>query len=444
MKKLTLGAILALAIGQTNAASAAINLVDKEGWKLDFYGFVESDINYDTTRSFGEFMGGGAVAKGGTAAGDNSRMQFSGRNTRFGFNMVAPEEYGWKTGAVLEYDLFGYDPAAGGGSATVGAVSPANTEGSFYTSPTLRVRHAYATLESGNFEILTGQAWSLFGWQPYYFPVDVSIAPEPGELFQRNLQTTFMDTWAVGGTNKLTGAISIVRPTQRDGTQPDLDLGVRWFMDGWTSAFAGATGEVSTTPLSVALSSRISKFENPTSTTNTTSTNTITTTSYAIDAMVPLIPGTAADPGNSLTFQAEWVTGQGIGGYPNWNGGVGTLPSGTGLANATNLDAGLGGYDSNGNFQVVNVQSSNFSLQYQLPAAWTTFVNAGYGQINSNNVGTLGGTYDNTHIMFLNVLHDFTKHFRLGLEANNNVTHYVADGATPNNTRYQVDMTYRF
>ena len=103
-------------------------------WNLTFYGFVEAEYITDSTRSYGDAIGSGLVARSDTYEGKVGRSQFSMRNTRLGLKFDSPTAFGVKPSAVLEGDFFGASSIS------------ASSENNVYTSPTFRVRHAYLSL----------------------------------------------------------------------------------------------------------------------------------------------------------------------------------------------------------------------------------------------------------------------------------------------------------
>lgn len=447
MKKFIIGSLAFSALMAANSASAAVTLLDKDDWKVSMYGFVESDMVQDSTRSFTEIIGNAPVARTGTFAGDNGRLIFSDRNSRLGFAVNAPEQDGWKARGVLEMDFFGYDP---GPSTT----ATSQSEAAFSQNPGIRIRHAYMSAETANgWQVLTGQTWSLFGWQPYYFPTILTVAPEAGQLFQRDLQTTAIKTIGIGETQKLQVAGSLERPSQRDSNRPDMNLGVRYVLDSYRSAFGTSYGDVKTEPLSVGLSSSFRQFETPQNSTTTSAPINHGGAAYAVDALIPLITAAdAADPGQSLTLTFEASTGTGYANtLTNWTGGLGGFPSGSGQAAVTNLDAGFGGYDADGNYNLLQINTMNISLQYQLPTVIHSYMNVGTSQISSANVSNQTGygqsstaIYDRTKMYFVNYLYDFTKQIRLGAEYSNQQTHYASDDSLLSNNRIQLTGLYRF
>lgn len=448
MKKRLVGTILILTmVNIASRASAALTLVDTQDWKMTLGGFVETDFSDDSTRSFGEIIGNSPIARRGTFAGDNGRAQFSDRNSRLNFTVLAPEQEGWKSKGVFELDFFGYDPSPS-------TSQPKNTETSFYQNPVPRIRHAYMSVEKDGWQFLTGQTWTLFGWQPYYFPTILTVAPAPGELFQRNLQVLGMKTLFLGENSRLQTAVSAERPSQRDSAMPNVNVGVRYVMDSLRSGYAATSGDIKTEPLSVGVSGSFRQFTMPMSATGATAESHFNASAVAVDALIPLIPrADERDPGNSLTLNVEFTSGRGYAdSLPGWTGGLQGFPQGAGTVGAVaNLDAGFGGFDAGGRFELVQLQTWNLSLQYMLPTAWRSFVTAGYASLRSDNVGdltdsasTAADVYDRSAMYFINYLHDFSQRLRLGVEYDKTQTHYFSDGATPYDNRFQVSALYRF
>lgn len=455
MKRQFFGAI-AFALLTTPAAKAAVTIMDKDDWKINMYGFVETDVINDSTRSFTEVIGNAPVGRSGTFVGDNGRTAFSDRNSRLGFAVLAPEQDGWKTKGVLELDFFGYNPAP------PGPANGANSEAAFYQNPTPRIRHAYMSAESNDWQYLAGQTWSLFGWQPYYFPTLITISPAPGELFQRNLQLTALKALTFGDSNKIQLAGSLERPAQRDSGMPNLTIGARWSLDSYRSGYAATTGDLKSEPLSVGLSGKFTQFTSAQSTTSTSSMSHINGSAFAADILVPLIPNSdPKDKGNSLTLTGEFSAGKGYAdSLPNWTGGFTSFTAtdaGASVAARTNLDAGFGGFtDAAGNnFDLIQLQTWNVSLQYVLPSTWKSWMTLGFTETQAVNMGQFNfskstaagngtGVYDKSQLYFINFMHDLTNQIRVGLEYSHEGTHYFTDGENDKNDRYQFSAYYRF
>lgn len=424
-------------------AHANVTLLDKDDWKVGMYGFAESDAIFDSTRSFTEVIGNVPAARPGTLSGDNGRTQFSIRNSRLGFTVAAPKAGDWATRGVMEFDFLGFD----GGTAV--------NEAATFNNPNLRARHFYLQAESNGWQLLAGQYWTLFGWQPNYFLATLSVAPVSGMVYERTAQFTAIKNVEVSDTNKVSVGLSITRPAQRDSQVPGLDAGVRWAWSGRKSGFGGMTSAGPTAqPLSIGISGRLNEFEfNGTS--DTTSTTHQLGSALAIDTLLPIIASNGDDTGNTLTLTGEFTTGQGYGeSFPGWTGGLpGYAASSAADPNTRfNIDAGQFGFDPNNGITIVHLLTFNLQLQYHLPTDWMTFVTAGYGMIYANNIDSLTGgnnpvsasaIYDRNSTAFINVGHNLTKQLRVAAEYDYVHTTY-ADGVTGHDNRIQASAFFYF
>jgi len=444
----------ALLLGQ--ASFADVTLVDKDDWKVSMYGFIETDVIHDSTRSFSEVIGNAPVQPAGTVTGDNAWTQYSNRNTRLGFKIQAPEENGWRTKGLLEMDFLGFDPGVStnpiSGTTTNDTTVP-NSESSFYQNPTPRIRHAWGALESDNWKFLFGQTWSTFGWQADYVPTSVSVAPLPGNLYQRTAQIQALNTIKWSNSN-FQWLMALERPSQRDSQTPNFNLAVKYAIDSWKAGFATYYGEEKAVPASLALSSTFKQFQAFNPANGTTGYSKVNSSAFAADILFPIIPASDGDTSNALTFSAEYSSGTGYGdALPSWTGGFKQLPQGTTsamLAN-TNLDAGQAYFDNNGNFGLLQLQTYLVSLQYHFPKSWGAFLVAGYSQlqsttINSNISATSGGTplnsfgnlYNTESNYYLSYFQNLSKQLRLGLEWDHTTTQYVNTNlGSPSNDRIQ-------
>ena len=148
----------------------------------------------------------------------------------------------------------------------------------------------------------------------------------------------------------------------------------------------------------------------------------------------------------------EWSYGAGDELQFNGGGFTGGL-SAISSANGTNLDAGsLGVSTLDGTISLVQIQSLNAQMQIFLPPSIGTIVTFGYGEIFSPNVlGLNGGTWNDDKEMFVNVMQDFTKEIRVGLEYASFDTHYSPQFGTAGSkfsdaidNRVQLSTWYRF
>jgi hypothetical protein len=133
-----------------------------------------------------------------------------------------------------------------------------------------------------------------------------------------------------------------------------------------------------------------------------------------------------------------------------------------------NMDAGIAGFDTNGNFTLIQEQSFNGQLQIHLPPSIGTFLTVGYGETFSPNVSGLTGAavngttvsganqlklYNDDMCMFANVMQDISPNIRVGVEYARFDTHYSNSPAAYGGTnagydaidhRVQLSTWYRF
>lgn len=424
----------------SQSASAAVTLLDQNEWKILMSGFVETDLINDSTRSFTEVIGNNPVV---SSAG---RTQFSIRNSRLAFTILPPVQDDWKSKGYFEFDLLGYDPGVASSGTT-------NSESSFYTNPTLRVRHAYLSLDKNDWQILTGQSWTLFGWQPNYVLTTVSVPPAPAVLYQRTPEVMAVKKLALSDSENLQIGASLARPSQRDSEMPNVDAGVRLTSSRWRSGFSSPSSDVNVEPMSLALTGTRRDFVTPKATATPEDLTHHTGYAYAVDLLMPILPAGDDGAAGSLTWTAEFTQGNGYSdAFSGLSGNLAQMPSGTApaVSSATNLDAGQGGFDADGNFHLVNLQTWNSQLQYHLPGEMHTFLTAGYAQLKSDNMKNLTASaatgktlYDETGIYFFNIFHDCTKQVRVALEYSQIRTHYI-DDTEPIDHRYQASFFFRF
>lgn len=410
-----------------NFASASVTLLDKDEWKVQMSGFIEFDNYHDSKRAFTEVVGNTPVPRGNKFSGSYGRYQSSIRNSRLAFSVLPPQAGEWKSKGFLEYDLLGYEPAP-----------PTQTESSFFTNATLRVRHAYLSAENDGWSVLAGQTWTLFGWEPTYVLTTVSVPAGPGTVFQRSVQLTGMKTMAFGD-NKLQIGASVTRPSQRDSSMPNIDAGLKFTYSGLAAGFAAPTGDVSAQPASVALSGTLRQFATPTSNAATPDVNggmsKVNGTAFAIDALIPILPSSDnKETENTITFTGEFSSGKGDGdAFPSWTGGLPQDPNTTGTPAPTgsqteaNLDSGQGSWDSSGTFKLIKLQSWNAGLQYHLPKGMGFFT-VGHAELVASGFDNMtpAVTYDKAKMDFINFFHDFTPQIRGAVEYAKFTTHYVA------------------
>jgi hypothetical protein len=435
-------------------ARPSLTLAVGEGagrWGVTLYGFVEADLIYDTTRSYDDAIGSALVARSQTYEGRNGRTQFSVRNTRLGFAFESPQVGPVKPSAVLEADFFGHQETP-----------PATSEVTYFSSPVLRLRHAFVKLENPYVNVLMGQTYDVFGWQNYFSPCSVEFLGLPNQLFSRNMQLRASHTFAANGAVSLDVAASAVRPAQRDAEVPDANAGVRLSINQWKGITTpGNVGTVAL-PLSVGVSATVRQFKvNGFTPPPVQNSNSATGWGVSVDALVPVIPAASADDrGNRLTLVGSFVKGAGIADLITSGGGAQfqTLPN-PGQATppfvyTPDIDNGLVTFDQNGVLHTISWQAFRVGLQYYLPPSGRLLFSANYTQSHSGNMAKLFlpgnseiellGTIANTsRYADANLFWDVTPAARIGVSGQYTQVNYL-DGTKPHNIRGMAQTVYQF
>jgi hypothetical protein len=355
-------------------------------WATTFYGFVEADSIYDSTRSLNDLGGNALIARPDTTAGDNSRWQFGIRNSRFGFRLKAPEFHGVRATAQIEADFLGTQLPVGAGpySTSAGTNVAFGTEGAFFSNATFRVRHLNLKLETPVVDILFGQYWALFGWQPQYNPNTVQIQGVPGEVFNRTPQFRVSKTLKAKPIT-FEAAVAAVRPAQRDGGLPDGQAGLRLAVDSWTGVQTVGSAGTQTSPLSVAVTGLLRHVSVNDFIAQRTQTQDLTLAAIAADAFLPVIPGKADKRDNSLSFNGEFTTGYGDADqFTSLTGGVGFPATAAGFS--PDIDPGIVTYDYSGKLHGIQWTTYLFGAQYYLPGVdGRVFISGNYAHAESAN-----------------------------------------------------------
>jgi hypothetical protein len=432
------------------ALRLAVGKGDQQG-AITFFGFIEADFIYDTTRSYGDSIGGSLVARKETYAGQVGRTQFSMRNTRIGLSFESPVIGGVKPTAVFQGDFFGNQPGH----------PPDVAESAYFDSPTFRARHAYFKLENDYVNVLVGQTYDLFGWQNYFFPCSVEFLGLPNQVFHRTTQLRLSHTFALGSLS-VDLAAAALRPVQRDSEVPDANAGVRFSVNSWKGI--STPGNVGTTafPLSIGVSGvarqfRVNAFTPPPA----QRSNRADGWGLAVDGLVPVIPAENADDrGNRLTLVGGFVTGTGIADLITAGGGATfpTLPN-PALANpppvySPDIDEGLVTFDTVGILHTIDWQAFRVGLQYYLPPTGRVFVSLNYTQAYSKNMSALfprGGAEielltrvaERSHYADANLFWDATPAVRFGGSFQYTAVEYI-DHQKPRNLRGTGQGVYVF
>lgn len=435
-------------VGAANAGTG--NTVVAGKWATTLYGFVEADSIFDTTQSFNDLEGNGQVARGGTYAGSNNRMQFGLRNTRLGFRFKAPEVAGIRSSATIESDFLGNQLAIGGGAAQPGTGTA--TEGQYFTNPAFRMRHAYLKVETPVVDLLIGQYWDLYGWQQVYAPNTVELQGVPGQLYSRTPQIRISKS-IKSDSFLFEIAAAALRPVQRDSAIPKGQAGIRIGTPAWSGLVTNGGTGTSIQPLSIAVTgdARVVTLPFPTDPGNASHAGQKVGTSIAVDAFIPVIPKKKRE-GNALSLTGEFSTGYGNADmYTGLTGGAPAASYAVGKPAVTtyaDIDPGIAMYDSTGAIHLVQWTSYIMGIQYYLPGTdgkfWFT---ANYSNIGSNNLknnfAKPATGRDNLTWYDICAFWDATDAVRFGLEGAMFQDKYI-DGTTQQNGRVQFSAWYIF
>ena len=451
-----LAGVLPAALLLAPAAHAEIVLVDSNNWKFTTAGFVELDVINDSTRSYREIEGNNPVERSDSSSkgnGIHGRTEYSLRNSRLAFGISAPQAGDWKTRGYYEMDFQSYNPAPNG---------TANTEATYYNNAGLRMRHLYMEgVNDSGWKILAGQTWELMGWQPYYFMTTADIQPIAAMTYNRVAQIRVSKQMHLTENVGMEAAVAALRPPQADGEIPDIQAGVRWTLDNFTSGFTGsASGARKTFPASFGISGAARSIMMPAA---NGSEDRFMGGAVALNAMIPVIPSSDnKSVSNTLSLLGEFTTGSGYGDqFSGWTGNTASplAAATTGGAKTVlstqnaGLDGGIGDYDANDAFHLIQLQTFNIHMQYNLPKEMPVWLDAGFGQIASGNMTTFVNAtnqasngkiaYNRDRAAFFNVFYQATENLRAGVEYLYTETRYV-DNALAKNHRGQLTALYTF
>ncbi|WP_437923670.1 hypothetical protein WMF37_32215 [Sorangium sp. So ce291] len=412
------------------AVPAAVPVTSK--WKATIYGMAEFNIMHDSTQSFGESVGATVVQRDDTYAGSHGRTHFTTRNSRFGVKVSAPEFAGMKTTANLELDFFGNQP-------------PTVSEASLVSSGTFRLRQANIKVESEYVDVLIGQYYHLFGWQPFFFPATTSFFPVMNQVFGRMPQLRLGHTFKTDPVN-LEIAAAAAKPPQRDAEVPDLQAGLRFGINGWKGIHTLGAGGMLIDPLTIGVSGVYRHFRVPELAAAPVAANSADGYGLSLDAMIPVIPATALDdPGNALTLTGSFFTGTGIADMVGVANGVPQPPLPDGAAYAPGIDNGLVVYDANGNLKTIGWKGFMVGLQYYLPPSGRISISGNYTQgwndrvTEENGYAALRTAFRESRYIDGNVFIDITPAVRTGLSFQYSEQTF-ADDVTATNERLELSV----
>lgn len=124
-------------------AASAIIADDTKSFDVDFYGYLKLDGAYDQNQtSHGNFS---MWVNERSNDQDDEQFNMTANESRFGMNVVGNNYQNVKVTGKLEFDLY------------AGVTGTAAVE----NNAMLQLRHAYFSVESGDFKLLAGQTWDL-------------------------------------------------------------------------------------------------------------------------------------------------------------------------------------------------------------------------------------------------------------------------------------------
>jgi len=423
---------LALTVGEGPAA-----------YKLRFFGFLEADYYFDSTRSYDDSMGTALVARTDTYPNQVGRTQFSLRSTRLGLGFDAPVAGSVAPSAVIEGDFAG-DP-------------PDSTEKVYFASPVFRVRHAYIKLANPYVDVLMGQTFDVFGWQSYFDPSGLR-----NQLFSRNTQLRLSHEFNATGRVTVELAASAVRPVQRDSGVPDGSAGLRVSFNDWQGIRTPGNERIVAMPLTLGVSGIVRQFRaNAYTPPPIQNSNSVMGWGVSLDGFLPIIPASNfTDRGNRLALMVSYVKGSGIGDLISMTGGA-QFPTLSNPALAyppplyeANVDNGLVTFDTKGLLHTIDWTAFRIGFQYYLPYTGRWIVSANYTQAHSGNIAMLypreGAEVDlRTHIADTaryadaKLTFDVTPVVRVGVAGQYTKILYL-DGDGPHNVRVSASTLYLF
>jgi hypothetical protein len=361
----------------------------KAKWGVMLGGFFQADSIWDSTQSFNDAAVGGPVARPGSYAADHNRLNFSIRNSRLGLKFTAPEVGGVRSSGFVEVDFLGNQVNG----------TPPLTETQNFSNPSMRARHVYVKLENDYVNLLVGQAWHVFGWQPAYFPNTTALQGVPGQLFTRSMQVQ-LEHMIKGDAVSVDVAVAAVRPPQRDSGLPDGQGGLRLLVSKLkTYHVNGNGGALVLDPASLAVSGLARRFRVK-DLMNQAIDQKVTGWGVSVDALAPIIPASEDHHGNTLMVQGSFQTGAGFNDqYLGFTGGVVfpapanpamTMPAPT---YTPNVDPGIVTFNQ-GTGRLLPVKWTLFlvGLQYYLPPNGNFWIATNFSRTTMSDVASYGFT----------------------------------------------------
>jgi hypothetical protein len=374
-------------IGVMGAGDATTLVLGK--LKTTIFGYAEANYIYDSTESCAEFCSNFQIQRSGTYRGNHGRSVFSPRDARLGLRIAAPEEHGIRASGLLEFDFFG---------------PTTTTEQGTFSNPVLRIRNSYVKLETPIVDLLLGQTWSLFGWQPFYLLASVQPPGLPGNLFERTPQLRVSKTIKSDAfTTEL--AIAANRPPQQDSATPEGVAGIRLSFPKWTGQHTGYMVSTTITPASIGISGDLRKFRIPEFAVTPHTGHVRVGGGVAVDLYLPIVPATKDHKDNALALTGEFSMGSGTSDMYTALGGAGTanasippaMMGGAATPYVPNFDAGLAAVDVTGHIELIKWTGYMAGLEfYPAGTGGRLGTVANFGHQESSNAKKVGTAVDAT------------------------------------------------
>lgn len=391
--------------GRAVPVAAPMKPVLAPKWETTLYGFVEADAIVDSTQSLTEVAGNNALARPDTYAGQHGRFEYSVRNSRLGFRVRAPEFYRLNASAVVEMDFLGNQ-------------APNASELIISTAGLLRLRHVNLLIETPYIDLLIGQSWQLFGWQPYFQPGSVSIPGIAGNVFSRAAQIRLSHRFRTSPVS-VDVAVALARAPQRDSLDPDGQAGLRIVFNHLRGLRTVTATQTTVDSAAIGISGTLRRFSLPEFVANPQ--NSVSTAGWGVslDALFPII----AVPDRrawALTLHGSYVRGAGIADFfTGLTGGVSFPALPLGGTYSANIDRGLALFDKNGILGTVDWQAFLVGLQFYLPPQGRIFLTSNYSQMNSDNAQNFGEptqVFTQSRLINASLFIDATASLRFGIE----------------------------
>jgi hypothetical protein len=368
-------------IGVLGAADATTLVLSR--FKTTLYGYAEGNFVYDTTQSCVEFCANSQIQKPHTYRGEHGRTIFGPRDARFGIRIAAPEEHGIRGSALIETDFFG---------------PTTTTEQGTYSNPVMRIRNAYLRLETPVVDLLIGQTWSLFGWQPVFLLASVQPPGLPGQMFERTTQ--FKVSKTIKSPSVVTDiAIAANRPPQQDSATPEGVAGIRLSFPTWTGQHTAYMASTTINPASIAITGDLRKFRIPEFAVAQHTGHVKVGGGVSFGLYLPLVKATKDSKDNALSLIGEFTIGTGTSDMYTALGAAGTanasLPpatmGGAAVPYTANFDPGLAAVDVTGHIELIKWTSYIVGAEFYPGGTGNRLgLFANFGHQESSNAKSVG------------------------------------------------------